>query len=327
MTTLAVISDLIDGFGTVLTPENLAFAAIGVLLGTFVGVLPGIGPALTIALLLPITFNFEEPTGAFIMFAGIYFGGMYGGSTTSILLNTPGESASVATAIEGYEMAKRGRGGPALATAAIGSFVAGTIGILLLTFLAEPVADLAVQLQPPDYFALTVLAFVSVTALVGRSLIRGMLSLFIGLFIGLIGIDQVSGQSRLTFGVNELNNGVDIVLVAVGLFAVGEALYVASRLRHRGEEELLEVEGAKTLVARGHAAVVEAVAARHRARLPVRRDADRRRGDPDVPLLRASSAGSRAGRRRRSSARARSRASPGRRPPTTRRSPACSCRC
>ena len=245
--TLAVISDLIDGFGTVLTPENLAFAAIGVLLGTFVGVLPGIGPALTIALLLPITFNFEDPTGAFIMFAGIYFGGMYGGSTTSILLNTPGESASVATAIEGYEMAKRGRGGPALATAAVGSFVAGTIGILLLTFLAEPVADIAVQLQPADYFALTVLAFVSVSALVGRSLMRGMLSLFIGLFIGLIGIDQVSGQSRLTFGVNELNNGVDIVLVAVGLFAVGEALYVASRLRRRGEEELLDVEGAKTL--------------------------------------------------------------------------------
>jgi putative tricarboxylic transport membrane protein len=244
---LAVISDLIDGFGTVLTPENLAFAAIGVLLGTFVGVLPGIGPALTIALLLPITFNFDDPTGAFIMFAGIYFGGMYGGSTTSILLNTPGESSSVATAIEGYEMAKRGRGGPALATAAIGSFVAGTIGILLLTFLAEPVADLAVQLQPPDYFALTVLAFVSVTALVGSSLIRGMLALFIGLFIGLVGIDQVSGQSRLTFGVSELNNGVDIVLVAVGLFAVGEALYVAARLRHGGEDEILAIKGAKTL--------------------------------------------------------------------------------
>jgi putative tricarboxylic transport membrane protein len=247
VSSLAVVSDLLDGFSTVLSPENLAFAALGVLLGTFVGVLPGIGPALTIALLLPITFNFEEPTGAFIMFAGIYFGGMYGGSTTSILLNTPGESASVATAIEGHEMAKRGRGGPALATAAVGSFVAGTIGILLLTFLAQPVADLAVQLQPPDYFALTVLAFVSVTALVGRSLVRGLLSLFLGLFIGLIGIDQVSGQSRLTFGVSELNNGVDIVLVAVGLFAVGEALYVASRLRRRGEEELLDVEGAKTL--------------------------------------------------------------------------------
>ena len=243
----SVFSNLIDGFGTVLQPENLLYAAIGVLLGTFVGVLPGIGPALTIALLLPITFNFDEPTGAFIMFAGIYFGGMYGGSTTSILLNTPGESSSVATAIEGFQMAKRGRGGPALATAAIGSFVAGTIGILLLTFLAEPVADLAVQLQPPDYFALVVLAFVSVTALVGKSLIRGMLSLFIGLFIGLIGIDVVSGQSRLTFGVEQLNGGVNIVIVAVGLFAVGEALYVAARLRHAGEEEILPVKGATWL--------------------------------------------------------------------------------
>jgi putative tricarboxylic transport membrane protein len=242
-----VLSHLIDGFGTVLEPQNLLYAAIGVLLGTFVGVLPGIGPALTIALLLPVTFNFEEPTGAFIMFAGIYFGGMYGGSTTSILLNTPGESSSVATAIEGFQMAKRGRGGPALATAAIGSFVAGTIGIVLLTFLAQPVADLAVQLQPPDYFALTVLAFVSVTALVGKSLVRGMLSLFLGLFIGLIGIDQVSGQSRLTFGVDQLNNGIDIVIVAVGLFAVGEALYVAARLRHAGEEQILPVEGAKWL--------------------------------------------------------------------------------
>jgi len=242
-----VLSHLIDGFGTVLEPQNLLYAAIGVLLGTFVGVLPGIGPALTIALLLPVTFNFEEPTGAFIMFAGIYFGGMYGGSTTSILLNTPGESSSVATAIEGFQMAKRGRGGPALATAAIGSFVAGTIGILLLTFLAQPVADLAVQLQPPDYFALTVLAFVSVTALVGKSLVRGMLALFAGLSIGLIGIDQVSGQSRLTFGVDQLNNGIDIVIVAVGLFAVGEALYVAARLRHAGEEEILPVQGAKWL--------------------------------------------------------------------------------
>jgi len=240
-------SNLIDGFGTVLELQNLLYAAVGVLLGTFVGVLPGIGPALTIALLLPLTFNFDDPVGALILFAGIYFGGMYGGSTTSILLNTPGESGSVATAIEGHEMAKRGRAGPALATAAIGSFVAGTVGLLLLTFLAEPVADLAVQLQPADYFALTVLAFVSVTALVGRSLIRGMLALFLGLFIGLIGIDQVSGQSRLTFGIAQLDNGVDIVLVAVGLFAVGEALYVAARLRHGGHDEILPVKGAKLL--------------------------------------------------------------------------------
>ena len=284
------LANLIDGFGTVLEPQNLLYCALGVLIGTFVGVLPGIGPALTIALLLPITFNFEDPVGAFIMFAGIYFGGMYGGSTTSILLNTPGESASVATTIEGHQMAKRGRAGPALATAAIGSFVAGTIGILLLTFLAQPVADLAVQLQPADYFALTVLAFVAVTALVGRSLVRGMLSLFLGLFIGLVGIDQVSGQSRLTFGVDQLNNGVDVVLVAVGLFAVGEALYVAARMRRAPEEEILEVAGRQAALARGRAALVAAVAARDRARLPVRRDADGRRRDPDVPLLRGREA-------------------------------------
>jgi putative tricarboxylic transport membrane protein len=241
------LGDLAGGFETVLQLQNLLYAALGVLIGTFVGVLPGIGPALTIALLLPITFNFEDPAGAFIMFAGIYFGGMYGGSTTAILLNTPGESASVATALEGHEMAKRGRGGPALATAAIGSFVAGTIGILLLTFLAEPVADAAVQLQPPDYFALTVLAFAAVTALVGRSLIRGLLALFLGLFIGLVGIDQVSGQLRMTFGVEQLAAGVDVVLVAVGLFAVGEALYVAARMRRAPEDELFEVEGSKRL--------------------------------------------------------------------------------
>jgi len=242
-----VLSELVGGFGTVLEPQNLLYAAVGVLLGTFVGVLPGIGPALTIALLLPLTFNFDDPIGAFILFAGVYFGGMYGGSTTSILLNTPGESSSVATALEGHEMAKRGRAGPALATAAIGSFVAGTIGIVLLTFLARPMADLAVQLQPPDYFALTVLAFASVTALVGSSLIRGGISLGVGLAIGLVGIDQVSGQSRLTFGIDQLEAGVDIVLVAVGLFAVGEAIYVAARLRGAGDDEITPVKGAKTL--------------------------------------------------------------------------------
>jgi putative tricarboxylic transport membrane protein len=242
-----VLGDLAGGFGTVLEPQNLLFAAIGVLLGTFVGVLPGIGPALTIALLLPLTYNFSDPASAFIMFAGIYAGGMYGGSTTSILLNTPGESGSVATALEGNQMARRGRAGPALATAAIGSFVAGTIGIVALTFLAQPVADLAVRLRPADYFAVTVLAFVAVTSLVGRSVLRGLISLVIGLGIGLIGIDQLSGQARLTFGVDQLFAGVDIVVVAVGLFAVGEALYVASRLRSQGEEEIVPVKGAAFL--------------------------------------------------------------------------------
>jgi putative tricarboxylic transport membrane protein len=236
-----VLSNLLNGFATALSPWNLLLAAFGVTLGTLVGVLPGIGPALTVALLLPLTYNFD-PTGAFIMFAGIYYGGMYGGSTTSILLNTPGESASVATTIEGFAMAKSGRGGAALATAAIGSFVAGTLSTVAITFVAPVIAQLALLFQPADYFALIVLAFVSVTALVGRSLLRGMLSLFVGLFIGLIGIDVLSGQARFTFGVVQLLDGLDIVVVAVGLFAVGEALHVAARLRH-STEEIIPVKG------------------------------------------------------------------------------------
>jgi putative tricarboxylic transport membrane protein len=227
----ALAANLLDGFGNVLSPENLLLAAAGVTLGTLVGVLPGIGPALTIALLLPLTFNFSDPTGAFILFAGIYAGGMYGGSTTSILLNTPGESSSVATAIEGHQMARRGRARAALATAAIGSFVAGTIGIVLLTFVAEPVASLAVKFRPEDYFMLALIAFASVTTLVASSMIRGLLSLSLGLLIGFVGIDGLTGQSRLTFGVDQLGNGVDIVIVAVGLFAVGEALHMAAKLR------------------------------------------------------------------------------------------------
>jgi putative tricarboxylic transport membrane protein len=235
------LGDLIGGFGTALSLENLLFAAVGVTLGTLVGVLPGIGPAVTVALLLPLTYNFDA-TGAFIMFAGIYYGGMYGGSTTSILLNTPGESASVVTTIEGFQMAKRGRGGAALATAAIGSFVAGTISTLAITFLAPVVAAFARSFQSADYVGLMVLAFVSITALIGRSLLRGMISLFLGLFVGLIGIDNLTGQQRFTFGVPQLLNGLDVVVVAVGLFAVGEAFYVASRLRH-AKEEIIPVEG------------------------------------------------------------------------------------
>jgi len=238
---MEVLGDLAGGFATALRPEYLLFAAVGVTLGTLVGVLPGIGPALTVALLLPLTYNFDA-TGAFIMFAGIYYGGMYGGSTTSILLNTPGESASVVTTIEGFQMAKQGRGGAALATAAIGSFVAGTISTVLITFLAPAIAQLARAFQPADYFALMVLAFVSVTALIGRSLLRGLISLFVGLFIGLIGIDAQTGQARYTFGVPQLLNGLDIVVVAIGLFAVGEALYAASRLRHE-REEIVPVRG------------------------------------------------------------------------------------
>jgi putative tricarboxylic transport membrane protein len=236
-----VLGSLAQGFATALQPQYLLFAAIGVTLGTLIGVLPGIGPALTVALLLPITYSLD-PIGAFIMFAGIYYGGMYGGSTTSILLNTPGESASIVTTLEGFQMAKRGRGGPALATAAIGSFVAGTISTIAITLFAPVVANVALAFQPADYFALMVLAFVSVSALVGRSLLRGATSLFIGLFIGTIGIDVLTGQSRLTFGVTELLDGLNIVVVAVGLFAVGEALSVASRIRAE-RDQVLAVKG------------------------------------------------------------------------------------
>src|SRR3712207_4559277 len=186
METLAALA---HGFAVALTPMNLFWSALGVTVGTAVGVLPGIGPALTVALLLPVTYNLD-PTSAFIMFAGIYYGAMYGGSTTSILLNTPGESASVATAIEGHEMAKRGKARAALATAAIGSFVAGLISTILLAFVAEPLGALAVTFRATDYFALMILALVAVTALVGSSLVRGLASLMLGMLIGFIGLED-----------------------------------------------------------------------------------------------------------------------------------------
>jgi putative tricarboxylic transport membrane protein len=226
---------LAQGFAVALQPDKLLYALIGVFLGTAVGVLPGIGPALTVALLLPVTFKLD-PGGSLIMFAGLYYGGMYGGSTTAILINAPGESASLATALEGNRMAKAGRGGPALATAAIGSFVAGTLATLGLVFLAPWLVDVAVQFAPADYFALMVLAFVTVSATFGDSPLRGLTSLAAGLVLGLVGIDRLTGQSRLTFGIPELLDGVEVTTLAVGLFAVGEALYVASQRRHAPEE-------------------------------------------------------------------------------------------
>jgi len=235
------LASLAHGMAVAVQPMNLLFALIGVLLGTAVGVLPGIGPALTVALLLPVTYKLD-PGGSLIMFAGIYYGGMYGGSTTAILINTPGESASMATALEGNKMAKAGRGGPALATAAIGSFVAGTIATLGLTFLAPWLVEAAVRFGPEDYFALMCVAFITVSATFGDSPLRGLTSLFIGLLLGLIGIDKLTGQARLSFGVPELLDGIEVTTLAVGLFAVGEALYVASR-RHHGEETLEPVRG------------------------------------------------------------------------------------
>jgi putative tricarboxylic transport membrane protein len=222
------LTQLAHGFAVALTPVNLFWALVGSVLGTAIGVLPGIGPALTIALLLPVTVKMN-PTGAFIMFAAILYGAMYGGSTTSILLNTPGESGSIMTALEGNRMARRGRGAAALASAAIGSFVAGTLATLVLTFAAPAVAELAFVFGPADYFALMVLAFTSVSCVLGASRVRGFTSLFAGLALGVMGIDAQTGQARLTFGSPELLDGMELVVVMVGLFAIGETIYVASR--------------------------------------------------------------------------------------------------
>ncbi|MEU4763838.1 tripartite tricarboxylate transporter permease [Actinosynnema sp. NPDC023794] len=225
-------TNLLEGFATALTPTHLALAALGVLLGTAIGVLPGIGPAMAVALLLPVTYGLE-PTGAFIMFAGIYYGGMFGGSTTSILLNTPGESAAVVAAIDGNPMARKGRGSQALAAAAIGHFVGGLIGTVLLVLLAPTVAKFAVDIGAPDFFAIMVLAFIAVTSVLGASRVRGFASLLIGLTIGLVGLDEMTGQQRLTFGSLHLADGIDVVVVAVALFAVGESLWVAAHLRRK----------------------------------------------------------------------------------------------
>ncbi|HJS05373.1 MAG TPA: tripartite tricarboxylate transporter permease [Variovorax sp.] len=219
-----IFNALLQGFAAAITPANLLWCLVGCALGTAVGVLPGIGPAVAVAMLLPITGKVDI-TASMIFFSGIYYGAMYGGSTTSILLNTPGETASMVTAMEGNKMAKSGRAGAALATAAIGSFVAGSVATVVVTLFAPFVADFAVKLGPPEYFLLMLLAFTTVSAVLGKSTLRGLTALFIGLAAGCIGLDQISGQGRYTGGIPELLDGIEIVLVAVGLFAVAEVLY------------------------------------------------------------------------------------------------------
>ncbi len=221
-----ILSLLAGGFATAASPVNLMWAFVGCALGTAIGVLPGLGPAVTVAMLLPITAQ-VEPTASMIFFAGIYYGAMYGGSTTSILLNTPGETGTMVTALEGFKMAKAGRAGAALATSAIGSFVAGTIATILVTLFAPVVAEFAVKLGPPEYFCIMLLAFTTVSAVLGSSALRGATALFIGLAMGVVGIDQISGAARYTAGVPEFFDGIEVVLIAVGLFAVGETLYTA----------------------------------------------------------------------------------------------------
>ena len=231
---------LMAGFVTALDPMILLYGFIGCFVGTLVGVLPGIGPALTIALLLPLTFK-APAVAMFVLFGGVYYGAMYGGSTTSILLNTPGEPATLMTALEGNKMARNGRAGAALATAAIGSFVAGTIATIALTFFAPLVVEAALAFGPAEYFSLMMLALVAVTAVLGNSLLRGFVSLLAGLLFGLVGVDLQTGQPRFTFGQIELLDGIEVTIAAVGLFAVGEALFLAWQGREAKKTEVLKV--------------------------------------------------------------------------------------
>ena len=220
METLALLA---HGFAQALTPQNLAFALIGSVLGTLVGVLPGLGPTSGIAILLPLT-SVLPPTPAIIMLAAIYYGAMYGGSTTAILVNIPGEVASVVTTLDGYQMARQGRAGPALAIAAISSFVAGTLGLVGLTFFAPPLADFALRIGPPEYFGLMVLAFSVVVSLSGPSLVKGLSAAALGALFAVVGLDPMSGVRRFAFGTSTLLGGIEFIAVIIGLFAITEVL-------------------------------------------------------------------------------------------------------
>ncbi len=233
-------SGILSGFSVALQPSHLLLALTGTALGTAVGVLPGIGPALAISLLLPFTYKLVDPVGAFILFGGIYYGTMYGGSTTSILINTPGESSSVVTAIDGYRMARKGRAGAALATSAIGSFIAGTIATFLLMILAQPLVEFALKFGPSEYFALIVLALCTVTAIGGGHPFKAAFSTLLGLALGTVGIENTSGQLRFTFGAPALIDGIGVVVAAIGLFAISEVLFGLGNLRKQTGSRLME---------------------------------------------------------------------------------------
>ena len=218
-----IVSGLLHGFQVALTLNNLVMCVVGVVLGTVIGVLPGLGPPATIAMLLPLTMKLE-PTGAMIMLAGIYYGAKYGGSTTSILLNVPGESSSVVTCIDGYQMARKGRAGPALGMAAIASFIAGTFGVVALMLIAPMLARVSLAFSSPEYFALMVMGLAMVVLLAGNSLVKALLAMLVGLWVSGIGTDLFTATSRFTFGTVQLLGGVDFVVVAIGLFALGEVL-------------------------------------------------------------------------------------------------------
>jgi putative tricarboxylic transport membrane protein len=220
---MELFNNLIFGFSVALTLQNLWFCFIGVLLGTLIGVLPGIGPLATIAMLLPLTFN-VPPVAALIMLAGIYYGAQYGGSTTAILVNLPGETSAVVTCIDGHQMAKQGRAGPALAIAAIGSFFAGTVCTMLIALFGPPLAEMALKFGAPEYFSLMLMGLIAAAVLAGDNMTKSLAMVVVGLLLGIIGTDVNSGMARYSFGFPELTDGIGFIVIAVGVFAVGEII-------------------------------------------------------------------------------------------------------
>jgi len=220
---MELFSNLIFGFGVAFSLQNLLYCLIGVSVGTLIGVLPGIGPLGTIAILLPITYN-VSPVGALIMLAGIYYGAQYGGSTTAILVNLPGETSAVVTCIDGYQMARQGRAGPALAIAAIGSFIAGTFGTLLIAVAGPPLADVALKFGSPEYFSLMLMGLVAAAVLAQGDMVKSLAMVAFGLLLGIVGTDVNTGTQRYSFGVPELSDGIGFIVVAVGVFAIGEII-------------------------------------------------------------------------------------------------------
>ncbi len=239
---METLTHILNGFAVATQPINLWYTFLGVFMGTIIGVLPGIGPSAGIALLIPITYGMN-PTSALIMMAGIYYGAKYGGSTTAILIRTPGEAASVMTSIDGYEMAKKGRAGAALAVSAIGSFIAGTIGVIGLTLFAVPLTSMALKFGPAEYFTLMLFAMTAVSTLTGKSPAKGVIATILGLMIATIGIDLQSGQARFTMGIPEFQDGVGFVVVVVGLFAMAEVLRGLEGIFRGTSAEAMKIKG------------------------------------------------------------------------------------
>ena len=239
---METLPHILNGFAVCLQPINLWYTLVGCFLGTIVGVLPGIGPTAGIALLIPVTYGMN-PTSALIMMAGIYYGAKYGGSTTSILIRTPGEAASVMTCIDGYAMALKGRAGAALAVSAIGSFIAGTIGVVALTLFALPLTAMALKFGPAEYFTLMLFAMTAVACLTGRSLPKGLISMFLGLMLSTVGIDLQSAMPRYTMGILEFQEGISFVIVVVGLFAVAEVFEGLETLFRGTAPDVIRISG------------------------------------------------------------------------------------